>query len=89
MYKRQAILDAESKLHYSEIDIVRQDGQNVIVSNGLSHGDQLIVSALDYPIDGMKLALITDVPEEDAEEQQDESMEDSSQVALNDSDSGE
>ena len=86
---RVAILDAESKLHYSEIDIVRQDGQNVIVSNGLSHGDQLIVSALDYPIDGMKLALITDVPEEDAEEQQDESMEDSSQVALNDSDSGE
>ena len=86
---RVAILDAESKLHYSEIDIVRQDGQNVIVSNGLSHGDQLIVSALDYPIDGMKLALITDVPEEDAEEQQDESIEDSSQVALNDSDSGE
>jgi len=86
---RVAILDAESKLHYSEINIVRQDGQNVIVSNGLAHGDQLIVSALDYPIDGMKLALITDVPEEDTEEQQDESMEDSSQVALNDSDSGE
>ena len=85
---RVAILDSESKLHYSEISIVRQDGRNVIVSNGLFDGDQLIVSALDYPIDGMKLALIDDKPKESIEKQAD-SEEDASQVALNDSDSGE
>ena len=52
-----AILDEESKLHYVDIEIVRQDGGDVIVSNGLATGDQLITSALDYPVDGMKLSL--------------------------------
>jgi RND family efflux transporter MFP subunit len=55
-----AILDADSTLQYVAIDIVRQQGSDVIVSNGLVHGDRLIISALDYPIDGMKLALIDD-----------------------------
>ena len=50
----------ESTLHYAAIEIVRQQGANVIVSNGLLDGDKLIVSALDYPVDGMKLALISD-----------------------------
>ena len=85
---RVAILDSESKLHYSEITIVRQDGRNVIISNGLVDGDQLIVSALDYPIDGMKLALLSDEAEQNSEEQVDDA-ESSTQVALNDSGSGE
>lgn len=55
-----AILNSDSKLHYAEIDIVRQQGSHVIVANGLASGDQLIVSALDYPINGMKLALASD-----------------------------
>jgi len=54
---RVAILDSDSKLQYVEITIARQEGSNVIVTNGLHEGDQLIVSALDYPIDGMKLSL--------------------------------
>ncbi len=54
---RVAILDADSKLQYVEITVARQEGSNVIVTNGLHEGDQLIVSALDYPIDGMKLSL--------------------------------
>jgi hypothetical protein len=29
----------------------------MIVTDGLNEGDQIIVSALDYPVDGMKLAL--------------------------------
>lgn len=64
---RVAILDSESKLHYTAINIVRQQGSDVIVTNGLVHGDRLIVSALDYPIDGMKLALVSD--ETESEEQ--------------------
>ena len=55
-----AILDSDSRLHYAVIDIVRQQGSHVIVSSGLQNGDQLIVSALDYPVDGMKLALASD-----------------------------
>lgn len=68
---RLAILDNESKLHYAKIDIVRQQDGNVIVSNGLLDGDKLIVSALDYPVDGMKLALASD--EEEKQDVPDES----------------
>jgi RND family efflux transporter MFP subunit len=57
---RVAILDTDSKLHYADITIARQEGSNVIVTGGLHEGDQLIVSALDYPVDGMKLALLSD-----------------------------
>ena len=77
-----AILDNESKLHYAEIDIVRQQGANVIVASGLLDGDQLIVSALDYPVDGMKLALVGDEEiDEDSPDDVDENSE--SQVAVN------
>jgi RND family efflux transporter MFP subunit len=85
---RVALLDSESKLHYSAVNIVRQDGQNVIISGGLADGDQLIVSALDYPVDGMKLALITDQADK-LNDQPEDAIASESQVALNDSDSGE
>ena len=72
-----AILDSESKLHYAAIDIVRQQGSHVVVANGLADGDQLIVSALDYPVDGMQLALISDesqLEEKDLEVEQSETQ---------------
>jgi hypothetical protein len=78
---RIAVLDNESKLHYAEINVVRQQGGNVIVSKGLLDGDKLIVSALDYPVDGMKLALAGD-EDEASEEAEDKSIE--TQVASND-----
>jgi RND family efflux transporter MFP subunit len=84
---RVALLDSESRLHYSAVKIIRQDGQNVIISGGLADGDQLIVSALDYPVDGMKLALITD--QADKVNQPVDAIASESQVVLNDSDSGE
>jgi len=64
------LLSDESTLHYATISIIRQQGANVIVSNGLLDGDKLIVSALEYPVDGMKLALISDKkePEEPIDE---------------------
>jgi RND family efflux transporter MFP subunit len=55
-----AVLDTDSKLRYLPITIVRHTGADVVVSSGLAQGDQVIVSALDYPVDGMKLALLTE-----------------------------
>lgn len=53
------LLNNDSTLHYVKVDIVRQQGSQVIVANGLVDGDQLIVSALDSPVEGMKLSLST------------------------------
>jgi len=80
---RVAILDNESKLHYAEINIVRQEGGNVIVSKGLLDGDKLIVSALDYPVDGMKLALANDEVEEQGAEDEALGEETETQVVSN------
>jgi RND family efflux transporter MFP subunit len=55
-----ALLNKDSTLHYVNVDIVRQQGSQVIVASGLVDGDQLIVSALDYPVEGMKLSLSTE-----------------------------
>ena len=54
------------KLRYVEVEIVRQEGAQVIISHGLQQGDQLITSALDYPVDGMQLSLpnVLSEPEE-------------------------
>lgn len=80
-----AILDGESKLHYAAIEVVRQQGGNVVVSRGLLDGDQLIVSALDYPVNGMKLALASDVEETESKESQEKSNDsEETQVASND-----
>jgi RND family efflux transporter MFP subunit len=76
-----AILDSESKLNYVTIDIVRQQGSHVVVASGLADGDQLIVSALDYPVDGMKLALVSD--ESELEEKDVEAEEGETQMANN------
>lgn len=84
-----AILDSESKLHYTAIDIVRQQGSNVIVNNGLAHGDRLIISALDYPIDGMKLALVADETEPEEQDVTTESSEQSDTQVVNNKESGE
>jgi len=77
-----ALLNSESKLHYADVTVVRQDGANVIISQGLTDGEQLIISALDYPVDGMKLALIGDKPEtSDDDNDVDGSENDETQVA--------
>ncbi len=74
---RIALLDSDSKLHFADIEIIRQDGANAIVSSGLTEGDRMITSALDYPIQGMALAL----PSEQLEETDDEASASDTQVA--------
>lgn len=70
---RVAILDTDSKLKYIAVDIIRQDGANVIVTGDLAQGDRVIVSALDYPIAGMELALEGEKPAKGEETEETES----------------
>ncbi len=52
-----AILDKDNRLKFQHIDIVREQGTQVVIGEGLEDGMRIITSALDYPIEGMKLAL--------------------------------
>lgn len=55
-----AVLDKENKLRYKSVTVIRQSGENVVISAGLEQGMNIITSALDYPIEGMQLALPKD-----------------------------
>ncbi len=58
--KQIPILAEDNTLVYRTIDIVKEEGRDVIVSSGLSNGERLIVSALESPIEGMALSLLSD-----------------------------
>lgn len=68
-----AVMDDEKLLRYKDVTMLRQEGSKVVISDGLENGMKLITSALDYPIEGMKLALPEDriqpkeTPNEEAE----------------------
>lgn len=55
-----AVMDNEKLLRYKDVTMLRQEGSKVVISSGLENGMKLITSALDYPIEGMKLALPED-----------------------------
>jgi multidrug efflux pump subunit AcrA (membrane-fusion protein) len=55
-----AVMDSDKTLRYKPVNIIRQEGANVVISEGLESGMQVITSALDYPLEGMQLALPED-----------------------------
>ncbi|WP_306416826.1 efflux RND transporter periplasmic adaptor subunit [Thalassotalea litorea] len=79
--KKVAIMNSNDELEYRSINILRQQGKSVVVNQGLQNGDRIITSALDYPLSGMKLALLLDEPAESIDVESDETA---TQVALGD-----
>ncbi|MEC4723976.1 efflux RND transporter periplasmic adaptor subunit [Shewanella sp. D64] len=72
-----AILDEDKKLRYKPVNVIRQFGAEVVISEGLEPGMKVITSALDYPIEGMQLAL-----PEDKILQHDDTQESETQLAM-------
>ncbi|WP_313904106.1 efflux RND transporter periplasmic adaptor subunit [Thalassotalea sp. PS06] len=77
--KKIAIMNNNDELEYRAIKIMRQQGKSVVVNQGLHNGDRIITSAMDYPLPGMKLALLSDEPSQPLESETDDSE---TQVAL-------
>ncbi|OIQ47314.1 MAG: hypothetical protein BM565_07310 [Gammaproteobacteria bacterium MedPE] len=53
-----AFVTNDNALHFEAVNIIRQQGENVIISGNLNNYDQLIVSALDVPVEGMELTVM-------------------------------
>lgn len=58
---RIALLE-DNKLRFQAVTVARTVGATVIVSAGLSDGDTLVSSSLDYPSEGMALEPILNTP---------------------------
>ena len=74
-----SVLGDDKLLKLKPVSILREFGKQAIISDGLEAGDKLIVSALDYPIEGMALALPEDKKKADEASTESDNSEDTEQ----------
>ncbi|HIP75953.1 MAG TPA: efflux RND transporter periplasmic adaptor subunit [Psychromonas hadalis] len=55
-----AIVDAENKIHFQPVHVVRIVGSQLYISEGLEAGMKVVTSAIDYPLEGMKVKIRAD-----------------------------
>ena len=56
---RQALaVDAEGRLRIRELQILRADRERAVIEGGFELGDRLCLSAVDVPVDGMKVNVV-------------------------------
>lgn len=60
---RVPVLNAERKLAFKKVESIREQGTDMVIVDGLADQDLVIVSALQYPVDGMALRLLGDIDE--------------------------
>ena len=54
------VIDADSRVRFREVDILRTTTESVYLRRGLSNGERVVVSAIDNPTEGM-LVQVTDL----------------------------
>lgn len=59
------VLSADKTLQFKTVEVFREQGTDVVVTAGLQDQDQLIVSALAYPVEGMPLRLPGEIKQQD------------------------
>lgn len=47
----------DGTLHFAEVEVLRNAHGRSVIINGLQTGDELITTALDFPVEGMKLTI--------------------------------
>lgn len=51
------VVDAEGRARHRTVDVLRERGEEAVISAGLDDGDRVIVSPLDDAVDGMRVRL--------------------------------
>ncbi|MDO6747885.1 efflux RND transporter periplasmic adaptor subunit [Gilvimarinus sp. 1_MG-2023] len=57
------------KLHFKPVTVVRHDQGQSVISAGLAQGDQLITTAIEFPVEGMALKLRSEVSETQSDDE--------------------
>jgi RND family efflux transporter MFP subunit len=52
---RVLVVDAEDRLHYRQVEVVKSDRETVVIRSGLSAGEHVCLSPLEAVMDGMKV----------------------------------
>lgn len=56
------VMDAERRLRIREVNIIRTDTRYAYIDSGLEDNDQVIISAIEVPIDGMRVNPVAGTP---------------------------
>ncbi len=57
------VVDEDRKLRIKPVEVLRTSAQNVYLSSGIEDGEQVVVSAVPNPFDGMQVRLPGDEPD--------------------------
>ena len=55
---RVLVVDDESRLHFRPVDVLRVQGDEVVIGDGLAIGERVCVSPLAAPVDGMSVRVL-------------------------------
>lgn len=61
-FQQVKLVNGEQRLKMQPVRILRTQPQQVVIENGLNPGDQIIISELPVPIEGMQVKPVTDQP---------------------------
>ncbi len=50
------VVDENNQLQIKTIEILAKDKKNIYVKTGLNHGDKVVTSSIDYPLNGMQVS---------------------------------
>jgi RND family efflux transporter MFP subunit len=53
--RRVLVVDDESRLRFRDVEVLRADGDSVVIRAGLAAGEQVCVTPLEVVVDGMKI----------------------------------
>jgi hypothetical protein len=53
----EGVVDAGGRARHRAVEVLRERGEEVVISAGLDDGDRVIVSPLDDAVDGMRVRL--------------------------------
>lgn len=62
------VIDGEDRLRFRPVEVLRREGESLILSGGLEAGERVCVSPLDVAVDGMKVRVTLEEGETAAEE---------------------
>ncbi len=63
---RLIVVDSENRLRFREVEVLRSQGEQVIVGQGLQEGERVLLSPLDTAVEGMRVRTEDGISREDA-----------------------
>jgi multidrug efflux pump subunit AcrA (membrane-fusion protein) len=52
---RVLVVDAEDRLHFRDVEVLRATGDRAVISGGLQAGERVCVSPIDVVVEGMQV----------------------------------